>query len=382
MLENHANLEVSARWRDDGYTEPFYELIGQVDKLDRAFSFKLSKELEKIGFTQTSAKCDLFLSKTMLFVSRKLRDVNKTGYLYNKKNDIVRCLDINVVEFAKFCGENLDTRLLPSDQKYDDKVLNSLYDKKYEYRSKLDKCLTILLNTSIQIENSYTTKGRKKYIEERKAWVLSEKSPNEFGFSIDMPESVAKFILNNPGLCVPKCLMSLDGHASNAYYLGLNIWKYYTMDANVDKKTHNCLKIKTLLQYVGINTNDKNIKKWSSHIRKPLEKALNRLVDIGLFTYWNYEPGEPAEDPTQIKFKKTKRKSSFDVWMDTRVYFDSEIEFDPNGRREKSKERCEKQKSDARIKRAKKETKAIKDKNKALLESIELEKELRHLKSH
>lgn len=90
----------------------------------------------------------------------------------------------------------------------------------------------------------------------------------------------------------PTKLFTLDRRNPTPYYIGRKMIWHYNIDGNQIRGTNGRIGVKTLLgvshlaTYDEVQQNDRG--HWEARIKKPLEKALNTLIDHGILKSWRY----------------------------------------------------------------------------------------------
>ena len=117
------------------------------------------------------------------------------------------------------------------------------------------------------------------------------------------PKFVKDYLLLLPQTKYHKALTRVKGR--NAYLMGLKLLKHYCMRKNVEKKTNNRLKVKSILASVDLPTIDyiegqrnpdtgrreggADPGHWDKRIKERLEEALDELYNVGFLGFWGYK---------------------------------------------------------------------------------------------
>ena len=152
----------------------------------------------------------------------------------------------------------------------------------------------------------------------------------------------SEYLLKLPIGQLPVKLLGVDARSYNAYYIGLKLSFYSSIDNNIYRGTNQILKVKTLLKCTDlpdISTVRKQRKSWEERIKEPLEKALDTLYSIGVISDWYYSKskGVRLTDEEATTF-------DYESWIETRVHFELANAPDQTERLERKAKRIEKAK--------------------------------------
>ena len=155
----------------------------------------------------------------------------------------------------------------------------------------------------------------------------SGKAKNVFKF---MFTQSAAYLLAHSPVCesFPTNLFKLDNrYGGNAYEIGRKMIRHTDIYAN-RKKGNNCtLSVVKLIENSEIPTfediESKNRRDWKEKIKKPLEKALNDLLEIGFLSRWEYRT--PTEKRlTQKQADKLNAKEYQSLVVDFSIFYSEE----------------------------------------------------------
>ena len=155
----------------------------------------------------------------------------------------------------------------------------------------------------------------------------SGKDKNVFKF---MFTQSAAFLLAHSPVCesFPTNLFKLDNrYGGNAYEIGRKMIRHTDIYVN-RKKGNNCtLSVVKLIENSEIPTfediESKNRRDWKEKIKKPLEKALNDLLEIGFLSRWEYRT--PTEKRlTQKQADKLNAKEYQSLVVDFSIFYSEE----------------------------------------------------------
>lgn len=108
---------------------------------------------------------------------------------------------------------------------------------------------------------------------------------------IEFVLSAAERLVHRPTTNYPTALFKVDERNPNAYSIGREMARHYSMYNNVAKGTEQYLSVATLLQHTNLPPIEKvraQRKGWEQAIKEPFENALDELKRAGVLKEWSY----------------------------------------------------------------------------------------------
>lgn len=183
---------------------------------------------------------------------------------------------------------------------------------KNKMRKKLKDNLLILQNININYEHKKDS---------LKTAIVDEWNIKNSIVTINFAEDFIKHVNTKQLMLYPDALLHINEVQPAAYYLGRKLATHYSIRLNRFRGTHNIICVNTLLDSLensipSIEHVSETNKNYKGKIIKPLESALDKLVEADILSEWHYTKAKhvPLTDE-ELKqtnmYYYTKRMISF-----------------------------------------------------------------------
>lgn len=216
------------------------------------------------------------------------------NYYRSKSDRISPTVEIPLIEYGEACGYRLTPQKMatPEEQVAENKRVDErIKELKKNIRSSLHDLESICWSGT-------ETRGHNRG-DYNEMHIISSHGIRNGLIRINFDIDAATYLVNAYIMQYPTVLLRIDNHKPNAYALGRKIAFHHSIYQNMAAGRENTLSVKSLLDAApGIPTIDEmkawGVRNWRDKIKKPLEKALDEVIKVGLISRWEYR------DPTSL----------------------------------------------------------------------------------
>lgn len=226
------------------------------------------------------------------------------NYFRSRRNRIFPTVEIPLVEYGEACGYNLTPAKMPTPEEQE-KENRRVTERIKEFKKNIRRDLH---DISSVVWSGEETKGRNKgdYKEMR---IISSHSISKGLIRINFDIDAAAYFVNAYMMQFPTALLKHDNKKHNAYVIGRKLAYHNSNDQNRAAGTDSTLSVQSILESAPEIPTIEEItargqRNWKDKIKKPLEKALDENIIIGLIKKWEYRDPKTGETFSPEKSNK------------------------------------------------------------------------------
>lgn len=235
-----------------------------------------------------------------------------TGQNHNRgTKNINPTVLIPLTDYGEKNGYQLTPRTMDTKEEQE-KENNRVRERIKEFRRRCKRDLSDIEKITYTAEEA-TGRNAGNYVKMR---IISSHGISNGVIKINFDIDAARYLVNGGPMYFPLILFAIDNRKPNTYSIGRKLALHNSIDNNYWQGTNNTLSIKKLLNQLSDlptkqELDDTGQRNWKRRIKKPLENALNDLIDpYPYIKKWEYRHPKTG----QIYTEETAQALTWEVY--------------------------------------------------------------------